>query len=171
MSECQTKAGNQEFQSWNVYETLKNLTCWTTFVFMSLLIGEKGNAFFWTASDSATPAPVSFEFIELDPNYKRDYSRALSLFLCSCNKLGIVIDEDGPIYPNAATLIFFCQCKSIRTKLGWSGETLLHMVQVVLTLTETDADSLVASCSQKHILSIQNTIWERSSHRLAVFNV
>ena len=34
----------------------------------SLIIGENGNAYFFTSSAAAAPVPVTFEFIELVPS-------------------------------------------------------------------------------------------------------
>ena len=68
MSECQTKAGNQQHSLTHSLSTY----C-TTFVFMSMLkshclvfIGENANCSFGTSSTA--PHPVSFEFIELVPS-------------------------------------------------------------------------------------------------------
>ena len=78
MSECQTKAGNQELQSLNVLQKLPKLShsltldmlnnfCFHVYAQKSLIIGENGNDFFWTAA-AASRSPVSLEFIELVPS-------------------------------------------------------------------------------------------------------
>ena len=62
MSECQTKAGNQEHS----LNTLNNF-CFHVYAQKSLFIGENDNEVFWTAA-TASPSPVTFEFIELVPS-------------------------------------------------------------------------------------------------------
>ena len=69
LSECQTKAGNLELSLSLVDpRDMQNNICFHVYAQKSLLIGENGNVVSLTASDSATPAPVSFEFIELVPS-------------------------------------------------------------------------------------------------------
>ena len=77
MSECQTKAGNQEY-----FEKLEKLSlsllslshsltldmlnnfCFHVYAEKSLFKGEKGNAFFLTSS---SPVPVTLPFLEMVP--------------------------------------------------------------------------------------------------------
>ena len=71
MSECQTKAGNQEFQSLNVIDNfdyfendpwdMLNNFCFHVYAQKSLFIAENCNGYFLTAwsSSAAAPSPVS----------------------------------------------------------------------------------------------------------------
>ena len=76
MSECQTKAGNQEcFESvklsdcqvvkFDPWDMLNNF-CFHLYAQNSLFIGENCNAFFLTSA--AAPSPVTLEVIELVPS-------------------------------------------------------------------------------------------------------
>ena len=87
MSECQTKAGNQEcFEKLSLsllslfsllsllslfhsfYLDMLNNFCFHVYAQKSLFIAENCNAFFGTSSAAAAPSPVTFEFIELVPS-------------------------------------------------------------------------------------------------------
>ena len=66
MSECQTKAGNQEHSlTHSLSLNILNNFCFHVYAQKSLFIGENANVF---GTSSAAPHPVSFEFIELVPS-------------------------------------------------------------------------------------------------------
>ena len=77
MSECQTKAGNQEcFEkithfhyfcySHSLTLDMQNNFCFHVYAQKSLIIAENCNDFFWTSSSS--PSPVTLDVIELVPS-------------------------------------------------------------------------------------------------------
>ena len=82
MSECQTKAGNQEcFAKLANLQNLQNLQtlqidpwdmlnnfCFHVYAQKSLFIGENDNEYFWTSPAAATLYPESLELIELVPS-------------------------------------------------------------------------------------------------------
>ena len=53
-----------KFDPWDML----NNFCFHVYAQKSLFIGENSNDFFWTSSSSASPDPVTLEFIELVPS-------------------------------------------------------------------------------------------------------
>ena len=78
MSESQTGAGNQEFQSLNAIENFRSLEGHAEQL-LSLFIGENDNAYF--TSPLATPSPVSLEFKELVPTGDNHLSYKLVFYV------------------------------------------------------------------------------------------
>ncbi len=57
------KINNANGDPWDML----NNFCFHVFAQKSLFVSENGKGFFWTSS-SSSPAPMTFEFIELDPS-------------------------------------------------------------------------------------------------------